>query len=86
MCSPQQKVSEAVPGRDINQEIRVGRVPEGTRACPRSPDSLEQDPTLRSLATALGPHSHTAGSPLEGRGVGMGGGGGGEQQRLPAPS
>lgn len=47
VCSPQQKVSEAVPGRDINQEIRMGRVPEGIRAYPRSPDSPEQDPTLR---------------------------------------
>lgn len=66
VCSPQQKVSEAVPGRDINQKIRVGRVPGGIRACPRSPDSPEQDPTLRSLATALGPCNHTAVSPLEG--------------------
>lgn len=65
VCSAQQKVSEAVPGRDINQEIRAGRVPGGIRACPRSPDSPEQDPTLKSLAAALWQHSHIALSPLQ---------------------
>lgn len=45
------------PGRGINQEIRVGRVPGCIRACPRSPDSPEQDLTRGFLAAAPWPYS-----------------------------
>lgn len=57
---PQQKVREAIPGRDMSHEIRAGQVPGGIRTCPRSPSSSEQDQTLKSLRT------HTTPAPLEG--------------------
>ena len=51
-CSPQQWVSRAMPNRDINHGDKVGRVPGGTGACPRLPNSFDPDQKLKLLTAA----------------------------------